>query len=1209
MSNSLILCPILYTIITNYYKGADMKYKLGLDLGSTSLGWAVVELGDNDEILRLVDMGVRIFPDGQEHSPTGVKSLASVRSEKKQQRLQTDRRKMRRKQLFSKLVETGLLPTDKEMLKELLNPGIGNGNRTNPYELRNKAVEEQVSLYELGRILWHLSKHRGFSGKRDQDIDIQSTKQQVEPSETDNAKEAKNVNKRIERLRHEIASAGVKTLGQYLHKKYEENKSVRFTALEASTGQSSGFPSRKLYQEEFETIWKKQEKYYPNILNEQLKKELRDDIMYFQRPLAQQPVGKCKFEKSEDRIAKCYPLYQEYRILQDINDLELDGTPLPDEYRMAIYHMLMNPNAVDEMIDGNGRLSFDKIREHLNIIGRFNLEYIGNRGLLCNKTNKVMSSDAVFGDKWFDFDAETQEKIIYEITAYHKTKNQSKEALQEMGIKDDALIERLLKKHSLLTKGYSELSAMAIKRVLPAMKNGKKWHEAAAEKYGKHTVVRPYYTFGYNPPKQLPDYRKLFHESLTNGKIGNVTVHIGLNQLRAVVNALIERYGHPYSIAIEMARELKMGKKALDIYRRKQWQNQKFNIDARRKINDALGRSYDSAVSSGEMERYKVWYNLNPKNENQRYDWYDSSDTPLISLRDALSSEYEIEHIIPRSIGGDDTWANKILTRKDHNLAKGNMLPYQYLSESQLARAKRWAKDSDDVRKTESQRKEEEKAIRAGKPVPFVFNSFAWRFESNAGSHINKDFKSRDLNDTRYLCKVARDYLSYICVGYSHAEKQRTPYVIASNGTMTSLFKDIWELNDCLPYDYDKWSIQDWQRDIMKQRIFERLFKDDPEFGVYDKEKTASKAKQDAEKKQIEEELKNTPDSEFLKISSRKKDRTNHYHHALDAFVIACLDNKMVQEINVRANEFADMRDKWNRQNDADKEKSLQQIRKEQIQKEYTKPFGGFDKNLLAKTLADLVVAEKQQPDKLQQYLSGKSKGVASFTQDTAFGIADEEYFDDGYIMLRVNGKTSKADLKTLVPVFNKQHPEYKRLKQQYIDAYAQWRTDKKDRQKIRNLMTCISRDKVFKWLASGGNYATEIYTNGKSAVWSTDIMSNWWALQRGGRFWWRDDYPNGKCIMKLRIGSKIRVMHENATLLKEQRNIGNWVISQIEHGRDLLFRVKKLTGTNIYLTPVHVALEKPDDTKTWQASARSLQKVSAQIVEISVLGDVVELK
>ena len=96
---------------------------------------------------------------------------------------------------------------------------------------------------------------------------------------------------------------------------------------------------------------------------------------------------------------------------------------------------------------------------------------------------------------------------------------------------------------------------------------------------------------------------------------------------------------------------------------------------------------------------------------------------------------------------------------------------------------------------------------------------------------------------------------------------------------------------------------------------------------------------------------------------------------------------------------------------------------------------------------------------------------------------------------------------------------------------------------------------------------------------------------------------------MKLRIGSKIRVKHENATLLKEQRNIGKWVISQIEHGRDLLFRVKKLTGTNIYLTPVHVALEKPDDTKTWQASARSLQKVSAQIVEISVLGDVIELK
>ncbi len=1191
-----------------------MKYKLGLDLGSTSLGWAVLELDKQDNIIGLRDMGVRIFPDGQEHSQTGTKSLASIRSDKKQQRVQTARRKARKKQLFAKLVDAGLLPTDKFLLKELLNPGAGNKDETNPYFLRSEAIKHQVSLHELGRIFWHLSKHRGFSGKRDQDIDTNTTVIQSETPETEETevvKKTKNVNQRIKRLRAEIAKANCTTLGEYLWKKNEINKhSIRFTALEAQKGQSSGFPSRQLYQEEFDVIWNKQKEFYPNVLTDKLKQELRDEIIYFQRPLAEQQPGKCKFEKGEDRIAKCQSLYQEYRILQDINDLELNNKPLSNEYRETIYHMLMNPNAVKESIDTNGRLPFAKIREHLNIEGKFNLEHIGNRGLLCNKTNKVMSADSLFGEKWFDISQEDQAKIIQEITAYYKTKEQSKKALRDLGIQDEDLIERLLKKHSSLTKGYSELSAKAIQKVMPEMKNGKKWHEVAIEKYGKHTVIRPYHTFGYNPPKQLPDYRTLFPESLTNGKIGNVTVHIGLNQLRAVVNALVKKHGHPYSISIEMAREIKMGKKALDAYRRKQWQNQQFNAKARREINQALGRLYDDVVSTGEMERYKIWYNLNPKNENKRYDWYNCSDTPLISLRAALSPEYEIEHIIPRSIGGDDTWANKILVRKDHNLGKGDKLPYQYLSPEQLERARRWAKDADEARKTDTQRKEEEeKAINSGKPVPFIFHSFAWRFQTDALSHVNKDFKARDLNDTRYLCKVARDYLSYICVGHSKSEKQRTPKVIASNGSMTGLFKDIWGLTECLPRDYDKWAVQDWQRDLMKEKIIERLCKENPEFGVYNLEKEASKAKQNAEKKQIEEELENTPEEEFLKISSKKKDRTNHYHHALDAFAIACLDNKMVQEINSRANEFADKRDEYNKNHDAGEEKNLQQIRKECLKQEYAKPYEGFNKEELAQTLSELIVSEKQQPDKLEQFLSGESKGFASLTKDTAYGIANEDFFDNGYIILQTKGKTSKADLETLVPVFNRQHPQYKKLKKQYITAYTEWRKDKGNADKIKTLMSTITRDKVFKWLASDGNYATEIYTNGKSNVWSSDIMSNWWALQRGGRFWWQDNYPNGKKVMRLRIGSKIRVRHENSEPLFDQIRVGNWVKDQIDQGRDLYFKVKKLTGGNIYLVPIHVAVEKPDDSKSWQASARALQKVSAEQVEISVLGDTIELE
>ncbi len=1184
-----------------------MKYKLGLDLGSTSLGWAVVELGQDDQIIRLVDMGVRIFPDGQEHEQTGVRSLASVRAEKRQQRVQNSRKKKRRKQLLAKLITVGLLPDDKFLLSEFLNPGAGNDNKTNPYKLRSDAIEKQISLYELGRVLWHLSKHRGYSGKRNQDVDVgknekrQEEKSDVQKDGVDTQKEVNDVNKRVEVLRSDIAKEGCETLGQYLYKKCEKSKytaSLRFTALDANVGQSSGFPSRKLYQEEFDKIWDVQQGFYPDVLTDKLKQELCDEIIYFQRPLARQEPGKCKFEQEENRVAKWHPLYQEYRILQDVNNLELDGKSLSDEHRLAIYHMLMNPNAVKHLIDDNCRLSFEKIREHLNLTGRFNLEQNGNRGLLCNKTSKIMSADSVFGEVWFEFGLKKQEQIVSEITAYYKTKEESKKCLCEMGIHDEVLLDRLIKKHSSLTKGYSDLSAKAIEKVLPLMKDGAKWHEAAIKIYGKHTVIRPYHVFGYNPPRTLPDYRKLFPESLTNGKIGNVTVHIGLNQLRLLVNAIIEKYGHPYSIVIEMARDLKMGKKALAAYKRRQWQNQQDNILARREVNKALGRSYDSVVSAGEMERYKVWKNLHPKNDIKRYDYYDSSNEPIISLRDALSPEYEIEHIIPRAVGGDDTWANKILTKKSNNLAKGSRLPYQYLTPVQLERAKSWAREADDARKTEAQRKEELRVLKEGKVVPFVFCSFAWRFEADAEKHINKEFKARDLNDTRYLCKVARDYLSYICIGYSGGEKQRLPNVIASNGSMTSLFKDVWGVNGCLPVDYDKWSVQNWQRDIIEERIVERLYNEEPDFNP----------KRD--KKRIEAELKNISDDEFMKVSSRKKDRTNHYHHALDAFVIACVDNKMVYEINSRADDFAKKRDEDNKSvDDVKKEKTLQQVRKEFVKKRYPKPFESYDDMMLAGRMNDLIVSEKQQPDKLEQYLSGKSSGFTGLTKDTAYGIADEKYFNNGKIKLRTSGKDSIADLETLVPVFNRLHSGYKKLKRQYIAAYSQWRKDKKNPDKISSLLSTISKDKVFKWLGSDGNYATEIYTNGKSDVWSSDIMSNWWALQRKGRFWWQDDFANGKRIMKLRIGSKIRVRYQNADSLSQQNNIGKWVKSQIEHKRDLFFKVKKLSGGKIFLTPIHVALERPDDSKSWQSSAAALKRVCAEHVDVSVLGDVIELK
>ena len=1218
-----------------------IKYKLGLDLGSTSLGWAVVELNDKDEPIRLVDMGVRIFPDGRD--PKSTDSLAQIRSKNRQMRVQYARKKMRKQELLTALQNAGLMPTDAEQLKIIFSNTVSAGDgldRTyNPYILRARAVTERVEPYELGRIFWHLSKHRGFMEKRDQDIEenpdtTKKTKKETDTNVTKNEEEAKSVKKGIRKLREEIKNAGCVTLGQFLKLRIDNNKRLRFKTestdgqkIKNQTGYIDGKPTRKLYKEEFDTIWAKQHEFYPEILTDELKKQLGDNIIYYQRPLKKQPVGKCKFISDADRIARYQPQFQEFRILQDVNDLTLDGQPLSDDQRCAIYQMLMDPRQVSDDLDDSGRLKFECIKARLNVSGRFNMENSGRTGLLCNKTNLVMSSASMYGPEWMELsqDQEKQSEILSEVRAYWKDKKDTMQALEQLGITSEAVRRRLLKNQSKLPGGYAELSKEAIEQVLPDMKEkGKKWHEIATEKFGTHRAIRPYFTFGYNPPKQLPSYTKLFPESLTNGKIGNVTVHIGLNQLRAVVNAIIEKYGHPHSIVIEMARDIKMSEDTLKDYRIRQNMNEKFNRDARIQIRKILNKSSDYEVSRDELERYKIWYNLHPTNELKRYDYYCDTDTPTISPRDALSPEYEIEHIIPRSRGGTDGWANKILTTAKSNSDKGNKIPSEYLSPQQLARAQRWAKEADEAREAIKNKNAGTKN-KTTKPK-FVFNSFAWRFEPDAMTHVNTDFRPRDLNDTRYLCRVARDYLSYICVGFTgnkqEGAKQRTPKVIASNGGMTDLFRSLWFINDdgtndYLPRDYDKWTVQEWQNNLMRRKITEELSAQNPGFGVYSKDKDASKEQKKREEKQINDILKEKNPEEIMALCANKKDRATHYHHALDALVLAFMTQGMVNDINSKSfvEHVAEKQKQWNKAN-PEKQKTLSEIRYDLLKRDnkYAKPYAGFNdaaKRELQQRFAKLIISEKQSPDKLKQYLKSTNKyqkGFTCLTEDTAYGFVGFDKIDDGkiYIKLKVNDKKLSSALDTLVPVFNRQHPNYKSLKKEFIDAVTDWKRDRNDKEKLDKLLDTITRDKVFKWLASAGNYAAEIHKN-THGNWSTvEVMSNWWALQRSGQFWWRDLCPNGTLVMKLRIGDIVRITYDNATELLKNSHIGKWTAEQIKNKRDLLFRVRKLSQSSVFLTPIHVANE-DNDTKSWKASSTSLQRTKAHKVCVSVLGDVLD--
>ena len=120
-------------------------------------------------------LGVRIFEDGRD--PKSKKSNAAGRQLPRSQRRGQDRKLKRRAQLLVDLETAGLLPPKGPERDAVFDcnhrkqkcADADPDSCTNPYRIRSRAAQEKVTLYEMGRAFWHISKHRGFKSNRKAD--------------------------------------------------------------------------------------------------------------------------------------------------------------------------------------------------------------------------------------------------------------------------------------------------------------------------------------------------------------------------------------------------------------------------------------------------------------------------------------------------------------------------------------------------------------------------------------------------------------------------------------------------------------------------------------------------------------------------------------------------------------------------------------------------------------------------------------------------------------------------------------------------------------------------------------------------------------------------------------------------------------------------------------------------------------------------------
>lgn len=269
--------------------------------------------------------------------------------------------------------------------------------------------------------------------------------------------------------------------------------------------------------------------------------------------------------------------------------------------------------------------------------------------------------------------------------------------------------------------------------------------------YGE--VLERHVAFGSGEPGDLIEKRL--------GKLANPTVHVALNQLRRVVNALIERYGPPAQIVVELARDLPLSAKGKSDLERQQAENQKAN-EERRKILDEhnVADTYENRL------KLRLWEELNPDNPLDRKCPYSGKQ---INIETLLSSDVDIDHILPFSRTLDDSVANKTVCFLHANRFKENKTPYEAFSSSPDGYDWAWISEH---------------------AVNMPSNK-SWRFGPDAMERYEneeRDFLARQLNETRYIARLAKTYLE--CIG---ADVWVTP------GRLTADLRWTWGLDSILP--------------------------------------------------------------------------------------------------------------------------------------------------------------------------------------------------------------------------------------------------------------------------------------------------------------------------------------------------------------------------------------------------------------------------
>ena len=952
-----------------------MKKVLGLDLGTTSIGWALVNQAESSgEHSSIIATGVRVNPLTTDEKDSFEKGKAITtnadRRQKRGMRRNLQRYKLRREHLLSVLRREGWISEDTVLSEQ------GARSTYQTFRLRAAAPAEEISLEDLSRVLLMINRKRGYKSNRKTDkgedghlidgMEVARTLYDEGLTPGEYSLRLVNEGKRVlpdyyrsdlvaelekiwssqkvwypdiltDEFKNSIENDGrngviKKFLGRYsIYTADNKGKDKKKTALEwrvkaladqldketlayviadlkGAIQGSSGYlgaisdrskelvfdnltvgqylwrqieqdPNystrnkvfyRQDYMDEFERIWVCQKRFHPE-LNDELKSEIRDVVIFYQRRLKSQKnlISFCEFETRDitveeagvQKVKKCgcrvaprsSLLFQEFKIWSVLNNISVksktDGSTVEvtDEMKRRLFDYLsvndkitvsdmlrlfeLKPKGYDvnyKEIQGNLTLAelYRKFFEVVSASGNgehdlAKLSYSGAYKILFEVysalgfSTEILTFDTSLPKKEY----ECQPLFILWHLLYSYEGDNSKTGDASL-IRRVAEICRMPEEYARiiasvkLLDDYASLSHKAMKKILPHLKDGCAYDEACARAGYNHSSS---ITREENEARELKERLDV----LQKGALRNPVVEKILNQMVNVVNTLADEYGKPDEIHIEMARELKQNAKQREKATKDIADNTKRDEEIVKKLQEEFGLKY---VSKKDILRYRLYEELKPLGYKTLY------SGQYIPKDRLFSNSIDIEHIIPQALMFDDSYSNKTLEFSDVNRDKGKETAFDYVS-------RKYGPAELEAYKLRVHELYSHEVISARKRDRLLMKQ----------SEIPSDFVNRDLTNSQYIARKSTEILG-----------EFVRDVMPTTGSITALLREQWQLVD-----------------VMKELNL-------PKYRQAGKTFTVPKS----DGQSIE------------KISDDWTKRNDHRHHAMDALTIAFTRRSHIKVLN-----------------------------------------------------------------------------------------------------------------------------------------------------------------------------------------------------------------------------------------------------------------------------------------------------------------------